>query len=275
MPELPEVETVKKTLQHLVIGKTIDHVTVLWPKIVKRPDDIEEFRIRLSGQTIQDVERRGKFLKFILDDDVLVSHLRMEGRYMWCGTDEPRDKHTHVILAFTDGSELRYRDVRKFGTMHVFTKGEEQNQLPLSALGPEPLSGTFTSKYLIERLAKTARNIKAVLLDQTVVAGLGNIYVDESLFRARIHPERRADTLTEPEVRRLIRAIRKTIREAVSVGGSTVRTYVNGHGEMGMFQHSLFVYGKKGEGCKVCGTEVKKQVVAGRGTHFCPKCQKL
>jgi formamidopyrimidine-DNA glycosylase len=275
MPELPEVETVKKTLQHLVIGKTIDHVTVLWPKIVKHPDDVEEFQIRLSGQTIQDIGRRGKFLKFMLDDDVLVSHLRMEGRYVWCEAGNPSDKHTHVIFSFTDGSELRYRDVRKFGTMHVFAKGEEENHLPLSQLGPEPLNKAFTSRYLGEMLAKTTRNIKAVLLDQTVVAGLGNIYVDESLFRARVHPERRADSLTEPEISRLLRAIRKTIREAVAVGGSTVRTYVNGYGEMGRFQHSFFVYGKNGKACKVCGTELKKQVVAGRGTHFCPKCQKL
>ncbi|HET7578867.1 MAG TPA: DNA-formamidopyrimidine glycosylase [Bacillales bacterium] len=275
MPELPEVETVKKTLQKLVVGKTIADVTVLWPRIVKLPDDVEEFRIRLIGQTIQDIGRRGKFLKLMLDEDVIVSHLRMEGRYTLSEHGEPHDKHTHVIFTFTDQSELRYRDVRKFGTMHVFARGEEEKHLPLSHLGPEPLGRGFTAAYLAEKLAKTVRNVKAVLLDQTVVAGLGNIYVDESLFRARIHPQRPGNTLTEAEIVRLHRAARKTLREAVTQGGSTIRTYVNGHGEMGMFQQSLFVYARRGEPCKVCGTELEKQVVAGRGTHYCPNCQPL
>lgn len=274
MPELPEVETVRRTLQQLVVGKTISDVTVLWPRIVKRPDDVEEFRIRLAGQTIRDIGRRGKFLKLVLDDDVLVSHLRMEGRYTLCEDGEPADKHTHVIFTFTDKSELRYRDVRKFGTMHVFQKGEEESHMPLVQLGPEPLDKSFTAAYLSGRFAKTARNVKAVLLDQTAVAGLGNIYVDESLFRARIHPERRADQVADTEVRRLHRAIRQTIREAVAQGGSTIRSYVNGQGEMGMFQQSLFVYARRGEACKKCGTELEKSIVAGRGTHFCPKCQK-
>lgn len=275
MPELPEVETVKKTLQQLVAGKTIADVTVRWPRIVKLPDDTEAFRLRLIGQTIHDIGRRGKFLKLFLDDDVLVSHLRMEGRYTLCCNGEPPDKHTHVIFTFTDGDALHYRDVRKFGTMHVFRKGEEENHLPLSQLGPEPLGVKFTSTYLAGRLAKTTRSVKAALLDQTLVAGIGNIYVDESLFRARIHPERRADTLTIEEIKHLHRAIRKILREAVAQGGSTVRSYVNGQGQMGMFQQSLFVYARRGEPCDVCGTEVEKKVVAGRGTHYCPKCQRL
>lgn len=274
MPELPEVETIRKTLQHMIIGKTIANVTVLWPKIVKLPDDVSVFRIRLAGQTFQGVERRGKFLKLILDDDVLVSHLRMEGRYAMSTQNAPYDKHTHVMFAFTDGSELRYRDVRKFGTMHVFPKGEEERHLPLSQLGPEPLGRKFTQAYMDRMFAKTTRYIKAVLLDQTVVAGLGNIYVDESLFRSGVHPERLARDLSDVEKRRLHRVIRKVLREAISKGGSTVRTYIGGDGEMGMFQQSLFVYGKEGKQCKVCGTELEKRLVAGRGTHFCPICQR-
>lgn len=274
MPELPEVETIKKTLQRMIIGKTIAHVTVLWPKIIKLPDDVALFRIRLAGQTFQGVERRGKFLKLILDDDVLVSHLRMEGRYAVSTQGAPYDKHTHVMFALMDGSELRYRDVRKFGTMHVFAKGEEERHLPLSHLGPEPLGPKFTQAYMDRVFAKTTRTIKAVLLDQTIVAGLGNIYVDESLFRARLHPERFARGLDTVEIRRLHRAIRKVLREAVTQGGTTVRTYLNGDGEMGMFQQSLFVYGKEGKPCKVCGTELEKRLVAGRGTHFCPTCQR-
>lgn len=275
MPELPEVETVKETLRQLVIGKTITDIEVLWPKIIKRPDDVELFCMRLKGQTIQAIGRRGKFLKFFLDEDVLVSHLRMEGRYMTARSGEPCDKHTHVRFKFTDESELRYRDVRKFGTMHVFSKGEEEKHPPLAGLGPEPLEQWFTGAYLAKKLSHTTRNVKAALLDQTVVTGLGNIYVDESLFRARIHPERRADRLSDADIRRLHRAIRKTLREAIAKGGSTIRSYVDGQGEMGMFQLTLFVYGRAGEACKGCGTELEKRVVAGRGTHFCPACQKL
>ncbi|HET7656762.1 MAG TPA: DNA-formamidopyrimidine glycosylase [Bacillales bacterium] len=275
MPELPEVETVKRTLQQLVVGKTIQDVTVKWPKIIKRPDDVEIFRERLKGQTILDVGRRGKFLKFILSEDVLVSHLRMEGRYRLSEENEPFDKHTHVIFSFGDGTELRYRDVRKFGTMHVFCKGDEEKQLPLVQLGPEPLEGKFTAAYLARKFLNTSRNVKAVLLDQTVVAGIGNIYVDESLFRAGIHPESIACEVPEEAVKRLHGAIRKTLREAVAQGGSTVRSYVNGQGQMGMFQQSLFVYARRGEPCSKCGTEVEKKVVSGRGTHYCPKCQRL
>lgn len=275
MPELPEVETVKKTLQQLITGKKIEDVRVTWPKMIKHPDDAFVFCERLRGQTFQDVQRRGKFLKFILDEDVLVSHLRMEGRYQLAEKNESVDKHTHVIFVFGDGTQLRYRDVRKFGTMHLFDKGTEEKRLPLSQLGPEPLGRKFTTEYLAERFRKTSRNVKAVLLDQTVVAGIGNIYVDESLFRARIHPESTANKVSDQAVSRLHRAIRKTLREAVAQGGSTVRSYVNGQGQMGMFQQSLFVYARKGEPCSTCGTEVKKMVVAGRGTHYCPKCQRL
>src|SRR5690606_3282924 len=155
MPELPEVETVRRTLLQLVNGKTIDKVTVLWPKIIKKPEETEQFCDALRGQTIHDVDRRGKFLKFILDDYVMVSHLRMEGRYGLYSEDEPYDKHTHILFAFTDGTQLRYRDVRKFGTMHLFKKGEEEESLPLSQLGPEPFSKEFTVKYLEDKLSKT------------------------------------------------------------------------------------------------------------------------
>jgi formamidopyrimidine-DNA glycosylase len=273
VPELPEVETVRNTLRQLVIGKTVKDVEVSWPKIIKRPEDIEAFRFHLIGGTVQEIGRRGKFLKFIFEDGVLVSHLRMEGRYVLSNGNEPRDKHTHVVFCFTDGSELRYRDVRKFGTMHWFANGDEDHHLPLSQLGPEPLGRAFTANDLRKRFAKTVRNVKAVILDQTVVAGVGNIYADESLFRAGIHPARRADSLSREEVRKLHRAIKATLREAVGQGGSTIRTYVNGQGEMGMFQQSLFVYSRQGEPCKKCGTFIEKQVVAGRGTHYCKKCQ--
>jgi formamidopyrimidine-DNA glycosylase len=274
MPELPEVETVRRTLHGLVIGKKIQKVTIHWPKIIKKPIEIEQFKDALFGQTIHDVHRRGKFLKFILDDYVLVSHLRMEGRYGLFQPEEGYDHHTHVIFSFTDGSELRYRDVRKFGTMHLFSKGEEENELPLSQLGPEPFSDQFTAKYLRERLNKTTRKIKTALLDQSVVVGLGNIYVDEALFRSGINPERIASELTAGEYKRLYKEIISTLQEAVEKGGSTVRSYVNTQGEIGMFQLQLFVYGRTDEPCKKCGTILTRTVVGGRGTHYCEKCQK-
>jgi formamidopyrimidine-DNA glycosylase len=274
MPELPEVETVKRTLIQLTAGKTIQDVTVWWPKIIKKPDEVEQFIDALKGQTIHDIGRRGKFLKFFLDDYVLVSHLRMEGRYSVAKSGEPIDKHTHVIFHFTDGTELRYRDVRKFGTMHLFKKGEEEKELPLSQLGPEPFSEQFTAELLAEKLQKTNRKIKTVLLDQTLVVGLGNIYVDEALFRSGIHPERPANSLQIEEIRLLHKEIVATLTEAVEKGGSTVRSYVNSQGQIGMFQLELFVYGRKGEPCKKCGQPLQKMVVGGRGTHYCSHCQK-
>lgn len=275
MPELPEVETVRRTLQKLVNGKTIDEVRVLWPKMIKEPEDVNQFQFMVKGQSIQDVERRGKFIKFVLDDYILVSHLRMEGRYGLYQKDEPFDKHTHAFFTFTDGTELRYRDVRKFGTMHLFIKGNEEQELPLSQLGVEPFSEIFTVNYLGDRLKKTDRKIKVALLDQKIVVGLGNIYVDEALFRSQIHPLRSAKSLSEKELTILHREIIDTLLEAVEKGGSTIRSYVNTQGEIGMFQLQLLVYGQKGEPCKECGTMIEKITVGGRGTHFCPNCQKL
>lgn len=274
MPELPEVETVRKTLVQLVKGKTIHYVEVHWPKIIKKPLELEQFKDALVGQTIIDIERRGKFLKFILTDYVLVSHLRMEGRYGVHQPEEPLDKHTHVIFTFDDQSQLRYRDVRKFGTMHLFKKGEEDSSLPLSQLGIEPFSEEFTINYLQEKLAKTNRKIKVALLDQGIVVGLGNIYVDEALFRSAIHPERIAKDLTEKELNVLQREIVLTLSEAVAQGGSTVRSYVNTQGQIGMFQNQLFVYGRTNEPCTKCGIPLTKTVVGGRGTHYCTNCQK-
>jgi len=273
MPELPEVETIRRTLDNLIIGKTIEHVTVSWPKMIKKPEEPEQFIDALAGQTFTHTSRRGKFLILYTKDFALVSHLRMEGRYGLFQESDPIEKHTHVIFHFTDGTELRYKDVRKFGTMHLFLKGDEFDCLPLLQLGPEPLSADFTKRGLAERLKKTKRSIKAALLDQRVIVGIGNIYADESLFRARIHPERPADELSEKEVGVLHQAIKDTLSEAVSKGGSTVRSYVNTQGQIGMFQLELFVYGRKGESCRVCGTALEGITVGGRSTVFCPSCQ--
>lgn len=273
MPELPEVETIRKTLQELVIHKKIDHVSVFWPKIIKHPEEVSQFKDALVGQTITDIGRRGKFLILYTDNFAIVSHLRMEGKYGLFQETEPVDKHTHVIFHFSDGTELRYKDVRKFGTMHLYVKGQEFDLLPLAHLGPEPFSVEFTVETLALKLSRTKRNIKAALLDQKVMVGLGNIYVDEALFRAQIHPERSADDLSAEEISRLHKAIIETLTEAVQKGGSTIRSYVNSQGQIGMFQLELLVYGRKGEECKICGSQLERIVSGGRGTVFCPTCQ--
>jgi formamidopyrimidine-DNA glycosylase len=275
MPELPEVETVRRTLEVLAIGKEIEHVSVSWPKMIKRPEEAEQFNDALKGQTIEDIGRRGKFLILYTDKFALVSHLRMEGKYGLFNADDPVDKHTHVIFHFTDGTELRYKDVRKFGTMHLYEKGKEFETQPLADLGPEPFSDDFSVEWLSDKLKKTNRKIKPALLDQKILVGLGNIYVDEALFRARLHPERIASSLTPDEEAVLYKEIVNTLSEAVEKGGSTIRSYVNSQGQIGMFQLQLFVYGRKNEPCQVCGTPLEKTVVGGRGTHFCPSCQKL
>ncbi|GGF97858.1 DNA-formamidopyrimidine glycosylase [Paenibacillus abyssi] len=275
MPELPEVETVRRTLNELVAGKRIQSVTVHLPRIIQRPEEPELFAAALEGRTIQTVERRGKFLRVLMDGLVMVSHLRMEGRYGVYKQEEPVEKHTHVIFHFDDGTELRYKDVRQFGTMHLFEPGDELLKPPLNKLGIEPLSDEFTAAVLRKLLAKKTTRLKPLLLNQEYVVGLGNIYVDEALFLAGIHPERTADSLKTKEWELLYEAIRITLGKAVEAGGSSIKSYVNGQGEMGMFQHQFSVYGRQNQPCNRCGGSIEKSVVGGRGTHVCMACQPL
>ncbi len=274
MPELPEVETVCRTLNELIAGKRIDRVSVKLPRIIQRPADPDLFEIQLAGRTFQSVERRGKFIRLVLDGLVLVSHLRMEGRYGLYKQEEPMEQHTHVIFHFTDGTELRYKDVRQFGTMHLFAPGEELASAPLNKLGIEPLDESFTFETFRKAIGKRSTKIKPLLLNQEVIVGLGNIYVDEALHEAGIHPETEANLLKPQELERLHAAIVRTLSAAVEAGGSSIKSYVNGQGEMGMFQHRLRAYGRTGEPCDTCGTLIEKSVVGGRGTHVCPACQK-
>ncbi|GIP33735.1 DNA-formamidopyrimidine glycosylase [Paenibacillus sp. J2TS4] len=273
MPELPEVETVVRTLNQLVKGKHISDVSVHLGRIIQRPSDPEEFCAILRGRSIIAIERRGKFLRFLLDGLVLVSHLRMEGRYGLYASEDPVEKHTHVVFHFDDGTELRYKDVRQFGTMHLFSPGDEFILPPLHKLGLEPLAPEFTLEALRKEMAHRSTKIKPLLLNQERIAGIGNIYADEALFRAGIHPERTADSLTRPEWLRLHEAIIRTLQEAVDAGGSSIKSYVNGQGEMGLFQQQLNVYGRKEQGCNECGHAIVKTVLGGRGTHYCPNCQ--
>ncbi|WP_379965506.1 DNA-formamidopyrimidine glycosylase [Ectobacillus sp. sgz5001026] len=273
MPELPEVEAVKNTLRQLIIGKKVENVSVTYPKLIKKPDDVQQFQTMLQGEIIEEIGRRGKFLLLYTTNYTLVSHLRMEGKYRLFDATEEKAKHTHVVFRFTDGTELRYQDVRKFGTMHLFQKGDEKISHPLIELGPEPLSPNLTVSYLQEILQKSHRKIKVILLDQHVLVGLGNIYVDEVLYRSRIHPEREAASLLEEEIQTLYQEIVHTLSEAIAKGGSTIRTYVNSQGKIGTFQQQLLVYGHEGEPCNVCGSIIMKTVVGGRGTHYCAVCQ--
>lgn len=275
MPELPEVETVRKTLLELVKGETITKVEVYWPKIIKRPDDTSMFKTYLQNEKIIDVNRKGKFLIFELEHYSLVSHLRMEGKYGVYSAETEKDKHTHVIFHFESGKTLRYHDVRKFGTMHLFPKDQADQAAPLIQLGPDPFEANYSLETIFPKITKSNRVIKNILLDQTVIAGLGNIYVDETLFRSNVHPLRKGTTLTEEEVEVILIEARDTLEEAVKQGGTTIRSYVNSLGDIGMFQQELFVYGQTGTPCKKCGSEIEKFKVSNRGTHICPTCQMI
>lgn len=276
MPELPEVETVRKGLERLVLGKTIDTVTVLWPRIIELPE-VPLFQAFLSGQEIIGVQRRGKFLILKLTDFDLVSHLRMEGKYEYFPSAQTaiQDKHTHVIFQMQDGSQLQYRDVRKFGRMALVPKNQSSEYKGIKQLGPEPLSHDFDKIAFQEALKKKTMAIKPLLLNQKIVVGLGNIYVDEALWLASIHPERLASSLTERETSLLYESIIAVLGQAVEAGGTTIRTYANALGEAGTFQVSLQVYGQTGQPCARCKTPIQKIKVAQRGTHFCPTCQKI
>jgi formamidopyrimidine-DNA glycosylase len=228
----------------------------------------------LAGETIEKVARRGKYLLIGVGPYTLVSHLRMEGRYGLYEQDDPVEKHTHVIFHFTDGTELRYKDVRQFGTMDLLPRGDLASLPGLAALGPEPLDPSFTADVLFHMARrKKSGKLKALLLDQTFVAGLGNIYVDEVLFASGLHPEADITSLSAEQIRRLHAAIVEVLTRSVELGGSSIKSYVNGYGQEGSMQHQLRVYGRENTPCPACGTAIVKTRVAGRGTHFCPTCQ--
>lgn len=279
MPELPEVENVKQGLNKLVTGETIQHVEVRWRRIIDEPTP-HEFASRLRGQTIERVERRGKFLLFYFDDYVMISHLRMEGKYLLAepktnGELPRRDNHTHIIFHLDSGKKLVYHDVRKFGRMYLVNKGEEFAHKSLAKLGPEPTEGDFLLEEMQEFLTRRTKAIKGVLLDQQIVVGVGNIYADEILYRAQIHPGTPANRLTDAEEERLHEAVIYILNNAVNSGGTTIRTYKNAFGDAGTYQDELKVYGKDGDDCPTCGTEIAKTKIAGRGTHYCPVCQAM
>ncbi|MDR1567415.1 MAG: DNA-formamidopyrimidine glycosylase [Streptococcaceae bacterium] len=271
MPELPEVEAVKNGLMQLIQGKQIRKVTVKWDNLIV--GDVSDFESCLVGEQIEEIKRRGKFLIFTLTHYDLISHLRMEGKYEYYPDVVIESKHCHIYFTFTDGSTLVYHDVRKFGRLQLVKKGSALYQENLKKLGVEPLSAAFSATLLQQGLLKASGMIKPVLLNQQIVVGLGNIYVDESLWQAKVHPKRFAKTLTAAEIYAIHQAIIDVLTLAVKLGGSTIRTYKNALGEAGAFQQQLMVYGKSGLPCHRCGTKIEKIKLAGRGTHFCPTCQ--
>ncbi len=266
MPELPEVETVVRTLRPVLLNRRLARVELTRADIVS-PAGID-LRKHLSGRTVTRITRRGTRIIIELDDaNRFYIHLGMTGRLTVESSDAPVEKHTHFIATLSDNRrELRFRDPRRFGGIWWLGCGRCDERM-----GPEPL--TLRIGQLAKRLARTTRAIKNVLLDQTVIAGVGNIYADEALFAARIHPLRRADELGEDEIRRLNRAMKLTLRRAVRHRGSTLRDYVDAEGVGGAFQNLHRVYDRAGEPCRSCARAIERIVLGGRSTHYCPKCQ--
>ena len=273
MPELPEVETVRRGLERLVVGKTIGQVRVRYAKMIGT--GVDRFVHDLPGQTIEMIGRRGKYLLFYLTGGVMVSHLRMEGKYLFYADAVPERKHAHVFFQMTDGGTLVYEDVRKFGTMELLRKNQLEAYFAARKLGPEPTDSDFLLAPFAAALGRSKKPIKPYLLEQTLVVGLGNIYVDEALWRARIHPARPADSLKPAEVKRLREQIIEVLQLGIEKRGSTIRTYRNALGEDGTMQDFLQVYGKTGQPCARCGSPIEKIKLGGRGTHLCPHCQKV
>lgn len=269
---MPEVETVRRTLLPLVKGKTIEKVILWYPKIVAT--DHDEFVKKIPGKRIVDINRYAKYLLIRLSDNLtIVSHLRMEGKYRLTTPNTPKDKHDHVEFVFTDGTALRYNDVRKFGRMQLILTGTERQTTGIGKLGPEPNSLEFSEQYFINSLQRKKKNIKNTLLDQRTVAGLGNIYVDETLWQSGIHPLSVANKIPAEKVKQLRKNINQTITIATKERGTTVHTYLDANGKTGGYQKMLKVYGHAGEKCAKCGTVLEKIKVSGRGTTFCPHCQ--
>ncbi len=270
MPELPEVETVKSILETFVPGKRVKSIDVYYSGCIKAP--VEEFSSFVIGETFTRMSRRGKFLIFhMTNNKVVVSHLRMEGKYFeGVETDVP-DKHDIIRYVFTDGTTLRYNDVRKFGILVPQKEDICHSIAPLSEVGKEPWD--LTPEELYKGLQNKKSTIKEALLDQGLIAGLGNIYDDEVLFATRINPKRIANTITKEECVAIVRESDRILKEAIVNGGSTIKSYHPKEGVSGLMQTRLLAYGHGNEACPTCGFPMRKIFIGGRGTVYCPKCQ--
>jgi len=272
VPELPEVETVRARLAPVLTGRTFERVEIHDPRLV-RPYEPAEVAAELEGERVAAVERRGKYLIVRFESGrVLLIHLRMTGSLRHTSGDLAEDTHRRAVVRLDNGSDVAYRDVRRFGTWLLLEPGELEPYLD-SRVGEEPLDALFTAARLGERLSGRRAPIKAALLDQRTLAGMGNIYVDEALWRARIHPLRAAESLDRNELRRLHKGVRAALEAGIARQGSTLRDYALPDGASGSMQHEFKVYGRGGEPCDRCGTPIAKTRVAGRGTWFCSTCQ--
>ena len=270
MPELPEVETIKRDLQSLIVGKTIVDINGDTPKQVQ--PSLKLVKKAVVGKKIKTVERRAKNLQIILENNqALLVHLKLTGRLLYRHHSDPPDKWVHVTLFFKDGHELRFSDSRKFGWFKLAGK-EDLKQLGRE-FGPEPLHGLGLKEFE-EILASTSRAVKILLMDQKRIAGVGNIYACDALFLARIDPRRPANDLSEKEAERLLEALEKVLRAGIKYRGASDQYYLDALGKKGSYQDHFLVYGRKGEPCFDCSGKVERMVVGGRGTFFCPKCQK-
>ncbi len=272
MPELPEVETVRLTLlEGGLRGLAIRGVRVVHPGAVHWPDPMR-FAQEIAGRRIEGLGRRGKFLLVDLGARTLVCHLRMTGRLWLSAAEEPPLSHTHVVFELSDGRELRFRDVRRFGGFHLLERDGSMAPALLDRLGPEPTD--LSAQAFASGCARHRRSpVKSLLLDQEFVAGLGNIYADEALHRAGVHPVRTCGSLSKQEQRAIRLAMRAVLRDALRHRGTTFLDFRDGTGEPGAFQEFLQVYRREGLPCRRCGTPIAKRRIAGRGTHFCPRCQ--
>ena len=273
MPELPEVEQVKRSLQDKLEGCRIERVEVLLARLIKAPQDEKTFISLLTGRVIERLERRGKYLLLRLSGGwTLVVHLRMTGQLLLLPT-QGEARFARILFALSNGATLCYADNRTLGTLHLLPNDQLNMIGGLATLGPEPFDEMLTAQGLFEKAQGRKPAIKSMLLDQRVIAGIGNIYADESLFAAGIHPLRPTGSLTFEEWERLLTAVRNVLQQALSHRGTTFRNYRDGNGERGENQLYLYAYGKKGQPCSICGTVMERITVGGRGSCFCPVCQ--
>ena len=275
MPELPEVETIRLALEPHVVGRRFERVEIDDPRLV-RPFEPSMVAAELEGERVEALERRGKYLIVRFQSGrALLIHLRMTGSLRHAAPGSlAHDPHRRAVVRLDDGSDVAYRDVRRFGTWHLLEPRELDPYL-VQRLGREPLQRTFTARSLAERLEGRRAPVKAALLDQRTVAGLGNIYVDEALWRARVHPLRPAGTLHHDELVRVTRGIRDALKAGIARQGASLRDYSTPDGGRGRMQDEFRVYGRAGEPCARCGTPIDKIRAVGRGTWYCPNCQRL
>ena len=273
MPEKPEVITVVESLKTKILGKKITGCNIFWDNIIAYPVS-EEFRKQVIGQKINDITTRGKWIVMMLDRDSLLVHLRMEGKFMFRKKGESLSKHEHVEFILDNEESFRFHDVRNFGKMHLVPKDEVYDSYPLNELGKEFYDDSLTKEYLYDAIKNKKLPIKTLLLDQSIICGIGNIYDDEILFMSKIHPLRKACDISIEECDTIIKNTRIVLEKAIKLGGTTIKSFTSSEGVHGLFQNELLVHGKGGEKCPKCSNILEKIRVGGRGTHYCENCQK-